>query len=388
MGDIFLTISQNGYVYFVGNTISYSTYLSLSSIHLFYFIFMPVMKKKLSISFLLFLFYAGVYGQILGGNTVFNFLTQPNSAQLSALGGINVSNITDDVSMSFYNPALLRNTMHQQFNASFNSFLAGIKNSSITSAWHLEKSNTNLAVGINYFDYGTLTQTDAAGNITGSFHPNDYVAQVSASHNYLERFWYGMTLKFAGSNYGQYKSSGMAVDIGVAYFDSSNHVQVSVLIKNLGTQLKTYDGSNRKEDLPFDLEAGVTKRLAHAPIQFSLTAHHLQAFNIYYNDTAFNANEGDDRSLGKSLTLDKIVSHLVLSTQFFIGDKLELTGGYNFLRRHDLNAYNVTSGLNGFTLGIGVLLKKLHIRYATGFYQQNMFHQLGLNLNWKGEALE
>lgn len=345
------------------------------------------MDKKSGISFLLLLLYISVHAQTLGGNTVFNFLTQPNSTQLSALGGINVSNITNDVSMSFYNPALLRSNMNQQFNASFNNFLAGIKNSSITSAWHLEKSNTNLSVGVNYFDYGSLTQTDAAGNITGSFRPNDYVAQVSASHNYLERFWYGMTLKFAGSNYGQYKSNGMALDIGVAYYDSSNQLQASVLIKNLGTQLKTYDGSSRKEDLPFDLEAGITKRLAHAPMQFSLTAHHLQAFNIYYNDTTFNANEGDDRSLGKNLTLDKIVSHLVLSAQFFISDKLEVTGGYNFLRRHDLNAYNVTSGLNGFTLGVGVLLKKLHIRYATGFYQQNMFHQFSLNLNWKGEAL-
>ena len=345
------------------------------------------MKKKSGISFLLVLLYVCVDAQTLGGNTVFNFLTQPNSTQLSALGGINVSNITNDVSMSFYNPALLRDNMHLQFNASFNNFLAGIKNSSITSAWHLQRSNTNLAVGINYFDYGSLAQTDAAGNVNGSFRPNDYVAQVSASHSYMERFWCGMTMKFASSSYGQYKSSGLAFDIGVAYYDSSSRWQASVLIKNLGTQLKNYDGSSGKEDLPFDLEAGITKRLAHAPLQFSLTAHHLQAFNIYYNDTTFNANEGDDRSLGKSLTLDKIVSHLVLSAQFFISDKLEVTGGYNFLRRHDLNAYNVSSGLNGFTLGAGFLLKKVHIRYATGFYQQNMFHQFSINLNWKGELL-
>ena len=328
-----------------------------------------------------------VDAQILGGNTVYNFLEQPNSSQLSALGGINVSTISNDVSMGFYNPALLRSSMNLQFNASFNRFLAGINNSSITSAWHLEKSNTTIAAGVNYIDYGSLAQTDAAGNILGSFRPNDYVVQLSASHNYLDRFWYGMTLKYASSNYGLYKSSGLAVDVGVAYYDSSSQLQLSVLIKNLGTQLKTYDGSMVKEGLPFDIEAGITKRLLNAPLQFSLTAHHLQAFNIYYNDSAFNASEGNDNSGLKSLTINKMLSHLVLSTQFFIGDKLELMGGYNFLRRHDLNAYNLTSGLNGFTLGAGILLKKVHIRYATGFYEQNMFHQFSISLNWNGLPL-
>ncbi len=343
------------------------------------------MFKKINIVSILFLFCTQLHAQTLGGATVFNFLNQPNTAQLSSLGGINISNISNDVGLSFNNPALLRDNMHQQFSASFNNFLAGIKNYSLTSAFHAEKINTNFAFGVNYFDYGNLPQTDAAGNVLGSFHPNDYVMQFSASHIYLQHFWYGMTFKYINSNYAQYKSNGIAFDIGVAYHDSASLFQASVLIKNLGTQLKTYDGSNQKSELPFDIEAGITKRLAKAPIQFSLTAHHLQAFNIYYNDTAFNASEGG--SLVNSVTLDKIFSHLVLAAQFFLSDKLEVTTGYNFLRRHDLNAYNQANGLNGFTLGLGVLLKKLHIRYATGFYQQNMFHQLSLNLSWKGSEL-
>ncbi|OIR12881.1 hypothetical protein GALL_59480 [mine drainage metagenome] len=344
------------------------------------------MSKKIIISSFLFLFCIQLNAQTLGGSTVFNFLNQPNSSQLSALGGNNISNISNDVSLSFNNPALLRDKMHQQFDASFNNFLAGIKNYSLTSAFHANNINTNFALGVNYFDYGNIPQTDIAGNILGTFRPNDYVVQLSASHSYLQRFWYGMTFKYISSNYAQYKSNGIAFDIGVAYHDSASLFQASVLIKNLGTQLKTYDGSNQKSELPFDIEAGVTKRLEKAPVQFSLTAHHLQAFNIYYNDTAFNASEGG--SLLNNVTLDKIFSHLVLSAQFFVGDKIEITSGYNFLRRHDLNAYNQANGLNGFTLGVGVLLKKLHIRYATGFYQKNMFQQLSLSLSWKGNELQ
>ncbi|MCW3087988.1 MAG: hypothetical protein JWQ78_1374 [Sediminibacterium sp.] len=324
--------------------------------------------------------------QTLGGNAVFNFLSQPATAQSSALGGVNISTIGNEVGMGFQNPALIRPSMHQQVNTSFNAFVAGIKNYSLTTAYRAEKMGTNFGFGINYINYGNLTQTDASGNIMGSFRPADYVVQVMVSRQYHERFWYGATLKYINSSYGQYRSSGLALDAGVTYYDSVNRLQVSVVAKNMGTQLRTYDGSNRKEELPFDLQAGITKRLENAPFQFSLTAHHLHRFNIYYNDTSFRASEGDIDYNGKS-GAQKIFSHLVLSTQVFLNEKLELMAGYNFQRRQDLNAYNITSGLNGFSFGTAILLKKLQIRYATGFYQSNLFHQLSLNLNWGGRLL-
>lgn len=336
------------------------------------------------LTFLSLIFFSVVHSQTLGGNAVFNFLNQPNTAQQSSLGGVNISSIGNDVGLAFQNPSLLRDGMSKQVNTSFNSFLAGIKNYSLTTAWHLADAQTNLAVGANYFNYGDIAQTDAAGNALGSFRPVDYVVQVMASRKYHERFFYGLTAKYIYSGYGQYRSSAIAFDAGLSYYDSANQLQVSVAVKNMGTQLQTYDGSNRKEELPFDLQAGITKRLENAPVQFSLTAHHLQKFDTYYNDTTFRASEGENGDGGNG-TLQKIFSHVILSAQIFLNEKLELSTGYNFQRRQDLNAYNVTSGLNGFTLGAGVLLNKLHIRYATGFYQRNMFHQLSLNFNWAGK---
>lgn len=335
----------------------------------------------------LFLLLSG-YGQsqTLGGNAVFNFLNQPNTAQLSALGGVNITAIGKDVGMSFHNPSLLRESMNGQADLSFNSFLAGITAYGFTSAFRWDAANTNIGFGVNYLNYGEMTQTDASGAVGGSFRPRDYVVQAMASKQYKDHWWYGATLKFIYSGYGQYRSSGIAADVGITYYDEEKQVQASVVVKNLGTQLKTYDGSNRKEELPFDLQAGVTARLKNAPLQFSLTAHHLHRFNIHYNDTAFRASEGDP-NYKESTTLQKVFSHLVLGAQLFLHEKIEVDAGYNFLRRQDLNAYNMTSGLNGFNLGIGVLLKKARFRYATGFYQQQLFHQLSLNISWKGEGL-
>ena len=327
--------------------------------------------------YIIFIFAGSLNAQTLGGNAVYNFLSQSNSAQLSSLGGVNVSNIGNDVGMVFHSPSLLREDMHAQVSASFNSFLAGIRNYSLSGARYFAKPQTNLAVGVNYFDYGTLTQTDASGNVYGTFRPVDYVVQVTASRQYHERFNYGITAKYINSNYGPYRSSAIAFDAGISYYDSSRLLQVSLVVKNMGTQLSTYDGSTA-EELPFDLQAGITKRLANAPLQFSLTAHHLHRFNILYNDTTFRASEGENDYTGKQ-TIDNLFSHLVLSTQIFLSDKLELSAGYNFLRRQELNAYNLTSGMNGFSFGTGLSVKKLQVKYATGFYQSNLFHQISLN---------
>ena len=342
------------------------------------------MKYRLLIIILL--LYSGIINaQTVGGNAVFNFINQPNTAQLSALGGINISTIGNDIGMSFQNPALLRNTMHQQVNASFNSFLAGIKNYSLTTGFNLPKIATNIGVGITYLNYGAITQTDAIGNIYGTFNPTDYVVQVMASKQYKDRFWLGTTFKFINSNYGQFKSNAVAIDIGVSYSDTANQLQISLLAKNIGTQLKTFNHTNKKEELPFDIQLGITKRLAKAPIQLSLTAYHLQQLSINYNDSNFNASEGNDNASNN--ILDKTLSHLIVASQFFVGDKLELSAAYNFLRSKDLSAYSLSNGLNGFTQGAGLKLKKLHINYGSGFYQRNLFHQISLTFNWLGSEL-
>ncbi len=330
------------------------------------------------------LFAKKVNAQTLGGNAVFGFISKPNTAQLSALGGVNISTIGNDIGMAFHNPALLRRPMHGQINSSFNSFFAGIRNVSTSTAFYIPKGDFMIGAGIQYLNYGNITETDAAGNILGNIKPVDYAVQWMAAKQYKERFWLGVTAKYIQSNYGLYKASGLAFDIGILYADTSRLFQISLLVKNIGTQVNTYAVSQQKEELPFDIQAGISKKLAKAPVQVSLTAHNLQRLNIFYSDTSFNALEGDLRN---STTLQKLFVHLIIAAQFYLTEKVELSLGYNFLRRQDLNIFNTSSGLNGMTTGIGLLHKKIHIRYATGFYQQNLFHQFSINFNLKGAVL-
>jgi hypothetical protein len=163
--------------------------------------------------------------QTLGGTTVFNFLNLPNTPQLTALGGVNVSKISDDIGLACNNPALLTSNMHTQMNAVFNSFYAGIKVYDLAFGYRSEKLNTNFLWNLNYFNYGSIQQTDAAGNVFGSLRPVDWVMQVSASRKYMEKWNYGATLKFINSNYGLYRSNGIAVDVECCLMIQRNYFQ-------------------------------------------------------------------------------------------------------------------------------------------------------------------
>src|SRR5262245_29620062 len=113
--------------------------------------------------------------QTIGGNTVFNFLKLPATPQLTALGGVNVSTISNDVGLAFNNLALLRPTMHTQMNAVFNSLYDGIHSYNLVLGYHQQKINTSFLWGLNYLNYGNIQQTDAAGNSLGRFRPTDWV---------------------------------------------------------------------------------------------------------------------------------------------------------------------------------------------------------------------
>ncbi|HLO81147.1 MAG TPA: type IX secretion system protein PorQ [Chitinophagaceae bacterium] len=318
-----------------------------------------------------------VLSQTLGGDAAFNFLKVSPSPQLTALGGVNGSVISNDVSLTYYNPALLRPSLHGQVAADFSLFYAGIKNIHSQAAYYKENWNTTFGIGVNYFHYGTADQTDASGNIMGSFRPYDYAVQVSAGRKYLERWFYGASLKYIQSSYGMYGSNAIALDFGLNYYDSSSSLQVYFLARNMGSQLKTYGGE--PEDMPFDLQAGVTKRLKNAPFQFSIAAQRLHQFKLVYNDTSFNSSEGVAGPTDNFAT--NLFRHLVFATQVYIGERLEFTIGYNALRRAELSLYNSTNGLTGISFGAGVNLKKMQIRYSRSQYQASTgVNQFGINI--------
>lgn len=314
--------------------------------------------------------------QTLGGEAAYTFLKLPASPLLSAAGGINASYNGQDVGLALNNPALLTEPLHAQIAVAFNTFFAAIKSYHLGGAYHYAKWNITVGGGIQFIDYGNIPQTNAAGTIEGRFHPTDYAVQLSGAKKYLEKWKYGITVKFINSDYQQYGSSALAFDAAVFYEDSSRLFGASVLLKNMGFQLKQYRSG---EDLPFDFQIGITKRLKKAPFGFSCTAQQLHRFNLTYEDTTFN-NENNFGSANSFV--NNFFNHVVAAGHIFIGNNLEATIGYNRLRRTELNTGTAGNGLNGFSTGIKATFRKLDFQYARSYYGSNStYNQIGLTVN-------
>lgn len=332
---------------------------------------------------ILFLYMQPSAAQVLGGKNVFSFLDLPVAPQLAALGNVNVSQQNNDIALAALNPALLRETMHQHLELNYTNYFADVQYAHCLFGYYAGKLKTTFAGSIQYVNYGSITQTDAAGNIQGSFKPRDLSVQLTMSRQYLERWHYGVTLQYIRSGYQQYHSTGLGVNIGLTYQDTTNQWQAGFVAKNMGLQLSTYTAGN-KEPLPFDLQIGVSKKLEH--IQLSATLHHIYQFDVRYADPAFEEGNiitnGDTTATGNKAA-DKIFRHFVLAAQWEIGRYVELTAGYNHLRRQEL-AEPQQKGLSGFSGGLGILTRKLQLRYTRSWYQRSAaLNQLGINVPLK-----
>ncbi len=307
-----------------------------------------------------------VRAQTTAGNSVFSFLQLPYSAKATALGGINIST-KNDLGLAMYNPALLQSTMDGEIQVSIKPYFASIQQYDFSGAHYIAKKNLMLGWGVHYLDYGTIQMTDVIGNEQGSFHPNDYAVQFSAASSYIQNFQIGASLKWIQSNYGVYKSSGVAMDIGLVYSAPNELTNASLLIKNIGVQTKSYV---HNESLPFNVILGVTKKLENAPVQFSVTAERLSVWNNLYYDSTFSLQEGSKQP-GK---LQNVFNHLVVAGEFYLNPQVAINLGYNFMRRYELNIDNQQNGMNGFSAGLGLSLTRTKIQYGNAYFQRNLYH--------------
>lgn len=326
---------------------------------------------------LLFCFPLIIKGQTIGGNAVYNFLKLPSSPLQSASGGVNVSLKTRDAGFAFNNPSLIDSSQDRLASVNFNAFFAGVKSYQLATIFDHAKLNTTFGAALVYNSYGNIPMTDPVGNETGSFRPHDLVFILSGSRSYLEKWRYGVNLKFISSSYQQYKSSAIAFDFGISFHDTARLFSAGLVAKNMGFQLKAFDET--KEDLPFDLEVGLTKKLEKAPFGFSVSVQQLHRFNTEYNDTVFNNNNAFPH---KSTFSSKLINHFILAAHVYAGQNLEFHLGYNFLRRSELNLGTAGNGLNGFSAGFKAKFSRFQFQYARAYYQQNSaYNQLGINLD-------
>jgi hypothetical protein len=322
-----------------------------------------------------------------GGSSVFLFLNQSPSARITAMGGNFNSVWDDDAAMGYQNPSLLNPLMNNRLTLNYTDYISDIGRGYAGYVHTFNKLKTTFNAGIQYVDYGSFTATDPVGNIIGAFDGAEYALTIGAGREYIDRFSYGANITFITSQLESYQASGGAITLAGAYHDTANGFTATVLFKNVGTQFQTYT-NGIKEPLPFDVQAGISKRLTHTPFLFSLVLHDLYQWDIRYN----NPNEHDQTTIlvdssqqpkNKNYIADKIFLHTIIGTELYIGKTVRINIAYNHQRRQEL-VVELRRGLAGFSFGAGVRINRFNLSYGRAVYNiaGGVNHiSLGVNLD-------
>ena len=208
------------------------------------------------------------------GNGVYQFLDLPVSSRLAALGSENVSLRDNDINLAFGNPALLTPQTDNVIGLNMANYLADIQFGSAVYGKTIA-GNNYLAIGIQYVDYGKFKYANETNDQIGDnyFTAKDMAMSIMYARPITKKISVGATLKPVYSALETYTSYGLAMDAGVSYNDSANLFSAGLVLKNIGTQFKGYysdESGQHIEQLPFNIQLGISKKFAHAPLRLSL----------------------------------------------------------------------------------------------------------------------
>jgi hypothetical protein len=299
--------------------------------------------------------------------TTYAFLNLPFSARSIAMGG-NFSSIYDhDISLALENPSLISAQMDKQIQLNFVDYFADINYGSVSYGHKFEMLG-NFVASMQFMNYGDFDYATETGERMGSFSASDYALNIGWSRALDSTFFIGANLKGLYSNYESYNSFGIAVDVAATYFLSERKLSASIIFRNIGTQIKTYT-PNTREPLPFEIQAGFSKELAHLPLRFSVLLTNLQKWdltytNVFANQTdTFTTEEPEEQSSGIDDFGDKLMRHIVLGAELRPMKALSLRLGYNYLKRKEMTIQTRLSTV-GFSWGFGLNIYKFQINYA------------------------
>lgn len=308
------------------------------------------------------------------GSGVFNFLNLPASSRLNALGGENVAISDDDISMAFINPALLTAHTDKVLQLNYAYYLAGTMFGSVMYG-HNYKDNY-FGAAVHYLDYGQMEYADEIGNLLGTtFTAKDICLNLMYARQLGPMFRVGATLKPIFSVYEQYTSFAMGADVGAHFQTKDSTFQMGLALRNVGWQLKSFyeeDFGQHTEMLPLNLELGLSYRLAHAPLRFSLTIHNLQRWDIAPMDVEVK-------------WYDMLFRHTIWAIDIVPkNDRFYLTLSYNHRRQTEMNLTEVRS-LAGFAFGAGIKIYKFRLGFAMSQYTKSNFtYQVSLSTDING----
>ncbi len=292
------------------------------------------------------------------GEKVFEFLNFPSSVYSNAVGGMNVSSNKNDISLTFQNPALLSELMHNNLNVNYLFYVADIGAGNAIYGKAINELS-NWAIGVNFMNYGQFTETTPENTSTGTFSGKDIALNGFYSRRLSDYWSGGVTAKFIYSAFAEYNSTALGVDMGLSYQNPDKLWHFGLAVSNVGAQISAYD--QERVAMPWNITMGLSKELEHAPIRFSLTATHLNKWKLNKLDTENNAIE-ENENFGTTL-----MHHLIFGVDIQPTENFWIGLGYNPKRASDMRLLQ-GNRLSGFSAGAGLKVRRFGFGFAVSQY--------------------
>jgi len=338
------------------------------------FIKQKTVRKSILIYFILFIGTAYLFAQS-GGQSTYKFLNLSNSARMAALGGSGLAVKDNDISLALFNPSLIGPGIDNHLALSFVDYFAGINYGFVSYSKTFEKYGSFVG-GLQFIDYGRFTEADETGETYGQFSAGEYAFILGWGRQLDSSFSIGANLKNIYSDFREYKSYGLAVDVSGTYHNSEHGFAASLIFKNIGRQIVKYTDGDR-EALPFEVQLSMSKKLDKAPIRFILVGDNLQKYDLTYEEPHYLKPTTDpltgeplpERKLANHM--DKFFRHIIAGAEFMPTQNLSFCLSYNYRRSKEMRVPTRISTV-GISWGVNVKVSKFRFGYA-----RSAFHLSG-----------
>lgn len=301
----------------------------------------------------------------IGGEKAYSFLNLNGSPRQAALGGNNITNYDGDINQALLNPAAINASMNNHLSLNFGNYYGSVFYGSAAYAKTLKEDRT-FHLGVTYLSYGSMDGYDENGMKTGTFSGNDMAISVGYALPIAENFHVGAHAKFISSVLENYNSIGAAVDLGAMYSDEDTGWNAALTLRNIGTQITTY--SDIREDMPFEVTLGVSKRLENVPIRWHLTFDQLQAWKVAFsNPNRANTDLDGTVTDEKTTFFDDFIRHVIIGAEFFPESKFNLRLAYNFRRGEEMRILEKRH-FSGLSVGFGLQFNRFVVNYSYSRY--------------------
>lgn len=320
--------------------------------------------KKIFFCYLI-LFSSTLYSQV-GGESIFQFLNLTTSSRQVALGG-EVLTLINDVNQPIWNPSTINAELDKQLSINYTNFLAGISVGSASYSQVINRRFGAIHGSIKYLNYGTLIEADENGNETGNFKASDVALSVGYAFNLpWTNIFMGFNGKLVNSTISNFTSNGIAADIAVLYYSPYKSYAFTLVARNIGTQIQTFDGTNEK--FPFKVAIGGSYKLRYVPLKWHLTLDNLQQWNLAVPNPSNASSDLEGNITNENISFfTNAIRHLVIGAELFPDSPINLRAGYNFRRSSELKLQNART-FSGISFGFGIKMNKLRFNYAFSKY--------------------